>query len=147
MNGFSVWSWWVLSHGYVVREIMEATRRPSKFKFVYLAVVFYTFSVTIPSAVSTYWAFGDILLHRSNAFAVLPPSPWRTFAIVSIILHQVPPFSAALCVWNSPKGDGGYMLHIYTTLSWPSMKHPAAWVNEVILHMTLWVLEVGHQSK
>jgi hypothetical protein len=39
------------------------------------------------------------------------------------------------------------MLHIYTTLSWPSMKHPAAWVNEVILHMTLWVLEVGHQSK
>jgi len=69
-------------------EIMEATRRPSKFKFVYLAVVFYTFAVTIPSAVSTYWAFGDILLHRSNAFAVLPPSPWRTFAIVSIILHQ-----------------------------------------------------------
>jgi auxin influx carrier (AUX1 LAX family) len=69
-------------------EIMEATKRPSKFKFVYLAVVFYTFAVTIPSAVSTYWAFGDILLHRSNAFAVLPPSPWRTFAIVSIILHQ-----------------------------------------------------------
>jgi auxin influx carrier (AUX1 LAX family) len=98
MNGFSVWSSWVLSCGYVVREIMEATRRPSKFKFVYLAVVFYTFSVTIPSAVSTYWAFGDILLHRSNAFAVLPPSPWRTFAIVSIILHQVPLFSAALCL-------------------------------------------------
>lgn len=71
------------------REILESMKRPSKFKYVYVAVVFYTLCVVIPSSVAVYWAFGDTLLTRSNAFSVLPPSGWRTTAIASIVIHQV----------------------------------------------------------
>lgn len=71
------------------REILESMRRPSKFKFVYVLVCVYTLCITIPSAVAVYWAYGDVLLSRSNAFAVLPSSGWRTFAIASMVIHQV----------------------------------------------------------
>jgi auxin influx carrier (AUX1 LAX family) len=64
-------------------------RRPSRFKFVYIAVCLYTLCITIPSAVSVYWAYGDVLLQRSNAFAVLPASGWRTVAIAAMVVHQV----------------------------------------------------------
>jgi len=88
--------WWMLLIVAIVvywyetgREILESMRRPSKFKFVYVFVCFYTLCVTIPSAVAVYWAYGDVLLTRSNAFAVLPPSGWRTVAIASMVVHQV----------------------------------------------------------
>lgn len=74
-------------HGITI-EILESMRRPSRFKFVYIAVCLYTLCITIPSAVSVYWAYGDVLLQRSNAFAVLPASGWRTVAIAAMVVHQ-----------------------------------------------------------
>nr|XP_024369350.1 auxin transporter-like protein 2 isoform X2 [Physcomitrium patens] len=74
-------------HGITI-EILESMKRPSRFKFVYLAVCFYTLCITLPSTVAVYWAYGDILLKRSNAFSVLPPSRWRTVAILSMVVHQ-----------------------------------------------------------
>ncbi|KAJ7519727.1 hypothetical protein O6H91_20G053500 [Diphasiastrum complanatum] len=72
----------------VTVEIMHAMWRPRQFKLVYLYTVLYIFSLTIPSASSMYWAFGDLLLHNSNAFGVLPKNKFRDAAVVLMLIHQ-----------------------------------------------------------
>ncbi|XP_049936134.1 auxin transporter-like protein 4 [Nymphaea colorata] len=67
---------------------MEAMWRPKKYKYAYACAVLYTYLLTIPDSVAVYWAYGDILLHRSNAFGVLPPSKMKNACIISMILHQ-----------------------------------------------------------
>ncbi|KAJ7296907.1 hypothetical protein O6H91_Y092600 [Diphasiastrum complanatum] len=74
-------------HGITI-EILEAMRSPEHYKYVYPAVVFYILLLIIPSSTSVYWAYGDLLLNRSNAFAVLPHSGWRGLAIVAMVMHQ-----------------------------------------------------------
>lgn len=64
-------------------------KRPASYKWVCIAVTVYALLVTVPSAIAVYWSAGDILLVRSNAFAVLPPSGWRTMAVASLVIHQV----------------------------------------------------------
>jgi auxin influx carrier (AUX1 LAX family) len=73
----------------VCREIMHAMWKPAKYKYVYIACCFYVFSITIPHSLAIYWAFGDELLHKNNAFAVLPSSNARSTAIIFMIMHQV----------------------------------------------------------
>lgn len=75
------------SHGLCV-EIMEAMWKPKHYKYAYICCVLYTYLLTIPNSVSVYWAYGDVLLHHSNAFSVLPPSAARNVAIVAMIAHQ-----------------------------------------------------------
>lgn len=74
-------------HGITI-EILETMKRPSAYKYVNIAVIFYALLVTIPSAVAVYWSAGDMLLKQSNAFAVLPRSGWQTLAISTLITHQ-----------------------------------------------------------
>ncbi|CAM6068483.1 unnamed protein product [Sphagnum tenellum] len=74
-------------HGVTI-EIVESTRRPHRFKFVYIGVVLYTFLITYPSAIAPYWAFGETIIRQSNAFGILPSSPWRMTAIVLMVIHQ-----------------------------------------------------------
>ncbi|KAJ7539531.1 hypothetical protein O6H91_11G098800 [Diphasiastrum complanatum] len=73
----------------VTVEIMHAMWKPKKFKLVYLYAIFYIFTLTIPSATTIYWAFGDVLLHNSNAFAVLPKTRWRDTAVILMLMHQL----------------------------------------------------------
>jgi auxin influx carrier (AUX1 LAX family) len=75
------------------REIMESTRRPHRFKYVYRFVVLYTWLISYPSAIAPYWAFGETIIRQSNAFGILPSSPWRMTAIVFMVMHQVSNFS------------------------------------------------------
>ncbi|ONK63357.1 uncharacterized protein A4U43_C07F14210 [Asparagus officinalis] len=75
------------SHGLCI-ELMEAMWKPQRYKWAYAAAVLYTYILTIPDSVAVYWAYGDILLHRSNAFGVLPQSTFKNACIISMILHQ-----------------------------------------------------------
>jgi auxin influx carrier (AUX1 LAX family) len=68
---------------------MESSRRPQRYKFVYIGVVLYTFLISYPSAIAPYWAFGETIVRQSNAFGFLPSSPWRMIAIVLMVIHQV----------------------------------------------------------
>lgn len=70
-------------------ELMEAMWKPQRYKWAYAAAVLYTYLLTIPDSVAVYWAYGDILLHRSNAFGVLPQSTFKNVCVISMILHQV----------------------------------------------------------
>lgn len=63
--------------------------RPRKFKYIYLMATVYVFTLTIPSAASVYWAFGDELLTHANAFSLFPNSPWRDSAVILMLIHQV----------------------------------------------------------
>jgi auxin influx carrier (AUX1 LAX family) len=74
-------------HGVTI-EIMESTRRPHRFKYVYIFVVLYTWLISYPSAIAPYWAFGETIIRQSNAFGILPSSPWRMTAIVLMVMHQ-----------------------------------------------------------
>lgn len=65
--------------------------RPRKFKYIYLMATLYVFTLTIPSAASVYWAFGDELLTHANAFSLFPSSPWRDAAVILMLIHQVGP--------------------------------------------------------
>lgn len=69
-------------------EIMHAMWKPRNYKFVYLATVLFVLTITLPHCVATYWAFGDELLTRSNAFAVFPPSIFRDIGLIFMIVHQ-----------------------------------------------------------
>ena len=71
------------------REIMHAMWKPEKFKAIYLVATVYVLTLTLPSAAAVYWAFGDLLLSHSNAFALLPKSPFRDLAVVLMLIHQV----------------------------------------------------------
>eukprot|EP01018_Ginkgo_biloba_P027958 Gb_28004 [translate_table: standard] len=75
------------SHGLCI-ELMEAMWKPKSYKYAYIAAVLYTYILTIPDSVSVYWAYGDTLLHNSNAFGVLPPSKMKNVSIIAMILHQ-----------------------------------------------------------
>jgi auxin influx carrier (AUX1 LAX family) len=67
---------------------MESSRRPHRFKYVYIFVVLYTWLISYPSAIAPYWAFGETIIRQSNAFGILPKSPWRMTAIVLMVMHQ-----------------------------------------------------------
>ncbi|KAF1896576.1 hypothetical protein Lal_00034274 [Lupinus albus] len=67
----------------VTVEIMHAMWKPQKFKAIYLIATLYVLTLTLPSAVTVYWAFGDMLLNHSNAFALLPQSPFRDMAFIT----------------------------------------------------------------
>ena len=68
---------------------MHAMWKPRKFKAVYLMATLYVLTLTLPSAISVYWAFGDQLLDHSNAFSLIPKSGFRDFAVVLMLIHQV----------------------------------------------------------
>uniref|UniRef100_A0A0D6R7N8 Amino acid transporter transmembrane domain-containing protein n=1 Tax=Araucaria cunninghamii TaxID=56994 RepID=A0A0D6R7N8_ARACU len=75
------------SHGLCI-ELMEAMWKPKNYKYAYMAAVLYTYLLTVPDSVAVYWAYGDTLLHNSNAFGVLPHSTMKNVAIIAMILHQ-----------------------------------------------------------
>ncbi|KAG5053039.1 hypothetical protein AAZX31_02G240000 [Glycine max] len=79
----------------VTVEIMHAMWKPQKFKYIYLYATLYVFTLTIPSSVAVYWAFGDELLDHSNAFSILPRSGWRDTAVILMLIHQFITFGFA----------------------------------------------------
>lgn len=79
-------------------EIMHAMWKPQKFKLIYLMATLYVLTLTLPSASAVYWAFGDMLLTHSNAFALLPRTGFRDTAVVLMLIHQV---TAQLYILNS----------------------------------------------
>ncbi|XP_062209180.1 auxin transporter-like protein 2 [Phragmites australis] len=79
----------------VTVEIMHAMWRPQKFKAIYLMATLYVLTLTLPSAASVYWAFGDQLLTHSNALALLPRTAFRDAAIVLMLVHQFITFGFA----------------------------------------------------
>jgi len=68
---------------------MHAMWKPVKFKYVYVFAALYVFTLTIPSAIAVYWAFGDLLLTNANALALLPRSGPRDLAVVLMLIHQI----------------------------------------------------------
>ncbi|CAK9227929.1 unnamed protein product, partial [Sphagnum troendelagicum] len=72
----------------VTVEIMHAMWKPVKFKYVYVFATLYVFTLTIPSAIAVYWAFGDLLLKNTNALSLLPRSGARDLAVVLMLIHQ-----------------------------------------------------------
>ncbi|ONK71394.1 uncharacterized protein A4U43_C04F8100 [Asparagus officinalis] len=79
----------------VTVEIMHAMWKPQKFKAIYLLATAYVMTLTLPSAASVYWAFGDELLNHSNAFALLPKTPFRDAAVILMLIHQFITFGFA----------------------------------------------------
>ncbi|KAK6114812.1 hypothetical protein DH2020_007081 [Rehmannia glutinosa] len=73
----------------VTVEIMHAMWKPQKFKLIYLMATIYVLTLTLPSASAVYWAFGDMLLNRSNALALLPRTGFRDAAVILMLIHQV----------------------------------------------------------
>jgi auxin influx carrier (AUX1 LAX family) len=71
------------------REIMHAMYKPVKFKYVFLLATLYVFTLTIPSAIAVYWAFGDALLTHATSLALLPRDAARDVAVVLMLIHQV----------------------------------------------------------
>uniref|UniRef100_A0A0D9XPH4 Amino acid transporter transmembrane domain-containing protein n=1 Tax=Leersia perrieri TaxID=77586 RepID=A0A0D9XPH4_9ORYZ len=92
----------------VTVEIMHAMWKPQKFKTIYLLATVYVLTLTLPSASAMYWAFGDALLDHSNAFSLLPRTPWRDAAVVLMLLHQFITFGFACTplyfVWEKAIG-------------------------------------------
>lgn len=72
----------------VTVEVMHAMWRPQKFKAIYLMATLYVLTLTLPSAASVYWAFGDDLLTHSNALSLLPRTAFRDAAVVLMLVHQ-----------------------------------------------------------
>ncbi|KAL0360194.1 UNVERIFIED_CONTAM: Auxin transporter-like protein 3 [Sesamum radiatum] len=79
----------------VTVEIMHAMWKPQKFKLIYLMATIYVLTLTLPSASAVYWAFGDLLLNRSNALALLPRTGFRDTAVVLMLIHQFITFGFA----------------------------------------------------
>lgn len=69
---------------------MHAMDKPAKFKKVFLLATLYVFTLTIPSAIAVYWAFGDALLTNFNSLALLPRDIARDVAVTLMLIHQVP---------------------------------------------------------
>jgi auxin influx carrier (AUX1 LAX family) len=67
---------------------MHAMWKPVKFKYVYVFATLYVFTLTIPSAIAVYWAFGDLLLKNTNALSLLPRNGARDLAVVLMLIHQ-----------------------------------------------------------
>lgn len=68
---------------------MDAMWKPSKFKLVYVYATLYVLTLTLPSAISGYWAFGDNLVRQNNVLYLLPRNGWRDTAVILMLLHQV----------------------------------------------------------
>lgn len=100
----------------VTVEIMHAMWKPSKFKTIYLYATVYVWTLTLPSAIAVYWAFGDLLLDHSNAFSLLPKSGARDLAVVLMLIHQFITFGFACTplyfVWEKILG-----VHTTTNIS------------------------------
>ncbi|KAL0454098.1 UNVERIFIED_CONTAM: Auxin transporter-like protein 5 [Sesamum latifolium] len=92
----------------MAREIMHAMWKPQKFKAIYLLATLYVLTLTLPSAAAVYWAFGDLLLNHSNAFSLLPRSPFRDMAVILMLIHQFITFGFACTplyfVWEKAIG-------------------------------------------
>ncbi|KAG4391803.1 hypothetical protein GLYMA_04G004800v4 [Glycine max] len=92
----------------VTVEIMHAMWKPQKFKAIYLLATLYVMTLTLPSAAAVYWAFGDMLLNHSNAFSLLPRSPFRDMAVILMLIHQFITFGFAstplYLVWEKAIG-------------------------------------------
>ncbi|XP_047045823.1 auxin transporter-like protein 2 [Lolium rigidum] len=92
----------------VTVEIMHAMWKPRKFKYIYLVATLYVFTLTLPSAATMYWAFGDALLTHSNAFSLLPKTGWRDAAVILMLIHQFITFGFACTplyfVWEKAIG-------------------------------------------
>ncbi|CAN6481341.1 unnamed protein product [Victoria cruziana] len=92
----------------VTVEIMHAMWKPQKFKSIYLLATVYVLTLTLPSAVAVYWAFGDMLLNHSNAFALLPRTGFRDAAVILMLIHQFITFGFACTplyfVWEKAIG-------------------------------------------
>ncbi|EFJ32775.1 hypothetical protein SELMODRAFT_85340 [Selaginella moellendorffii] len=69
-------------------EIADAMREPKNFKVVYFYCILYILTLTLPSAIAMYWAFGDTMLHNTYALAVLPRSKFHVAANVLMLFHQ-----------------------------------------------------------
>jgi auxin influx carrier (AUX1 LAX family) len=63
--------------------------KPMKFKYVFVYATLYVFTLTIPSALAVYWAFGDTLLKHSNSLSLLPKTVARDVAVLLMLIHQV----------------------------------------------------------
>ncbi|XP_047168604.1 auxin transporter-like protein 5 [Vigna umbellata] len=87
---------------------MHAMWKPQKFKSIYLLASVYVLTLTLPSAAAVYWAFGDMLLDHSNAFSLLPRSPFRDMAVILMLIHQFITFGFACTplylVWEKAIG-------------------------------------------
>ncbi|RVW30696.1 Auxin transporter-like protein 2 [Vitis vinifera] len=99
----------VITHSWsLAEEIMHAMWKPQKFKYIYLVATLYVFTLTIPSAVAVYWAFGDQLLDHSNAFSLLPQTGFRDAAVILMLIHQFITFGFACTplyfVWEKVVG-------------------------------------------
>lgn len=68
---------------------------PKKFKAIYLLATLYVFTLTLPSAISVYWAYGDTLLEHANALSLLPKTGFRDLAVVLMLIHQFITFGFA----------------------------------------------------
>ena len=68
---------------------MHAMDKPRKFKYVFVYATLYVFTLTIPSALAVYWAFGDTLLKHSNSLSLLPKTVARDVAVLLMLIHQV----------------------------------------------------------
>ncbi|CAJ1971000.1 unnamed protein product [Sphenostylis stenocarpa] len=79
----------------VTVEIMHAMWKPQKFKYIYLYATLFVFTLTLPSAIAVYWAFGDQLLDHSNAFSLLPRTGWRDAGVILMLIHQFITFGFA----------------------------------------------------
>ncbi|VFQ67816.1 unnamed protein product [Cuscuta campestris] len=92
----------------VTVEIMDAMWKPQKFKAIYGWATLYVLTLTLPSAAAVYWAFGDLLLDHSNAFSLLPRTPFRDIAVVLMLIHQFITFGFAstplYIVWEKAVG-------------------------------------------
>lgn len=80
----------------VTVEIMHAMWKPRKFKYIYLLATLYVFILTLPSAATVYWAFGDQLLDYANAFSLLPKNGFRDAAVILMLIHQFITFGFAI---------------------------------------------------
>ena len=73
---------------------MHAMYKPAKFKNVFVLATLYVFTLTIPSAIAVYWAFGDTLLKNANSLALLPRDVARDIAVILMLIHQVAPINS-----------------------------------------------------
>ncbi|KAE8722805.1 Auxin transporter-like protein 1 [Hibiscus syriacus] len=84
-----------VTHSGPTKEIMHATWKPQKFKYLYLFATLYVFTLTLPSIFAVYWALGDQLLNHSNAFSLLPKTSFRDAAVILMLIHQFIAFGFA----------------------------------------------------
>lgn len=96
---------------------MHAMWKPQKFKYIYLFATLYVFTLTIPSASSVYWAFGDQLLNHSNAFSLLPKNGFRDAAVILMLIHQVYTYTNSFCFLHTITNLPLWKLSIYWNLT------------------------------